>query len=824
MNKNRLVLLLLLLITSIAAKSQDSIPFQKEKKYILGDFTVVGLQKFSEQTVKVFTGLRVDQEIKLPGDKLSSAIKKLYDSKQFSEIDVYISKIDGDVVYLEFKVVELPQLNTITFKGVKKNNAKELQKETELNKGVMVTDNLLITTENYIKNKFHKKGFLNTKVTIETKKDTSDTNSVDMLVLIDKGEKIKINNINIVGNDAFNDKAIKKAMKKTKESFFGRFWKASKYIEADYKADLENIITKYSEKGHRDARIISESISWNNDNTIDINLNLEEGKKYFFGDIKFIGNKNYTDEQLQSILKIQKGDVYNGKILKERIKGNDKPDSDDIQTLYLNTGYLFAQVNPVETKIEDNVIEIEVRIHEDEQATIRKVSVTGNDKTNDRVIYREIRTRPGNLFSKEDIIRSIREIGQLGFFDAETISPDVKPNYQDKTVDIDYSVTEKGSSQIELQGGYGGGAFIGTLGLSFNNFSVKGLFDKDAYKPLPMGDGQKIALRLQTSKYYSTYSFSFSEPWFGGKRPKSLSYSIYNSRQYRYDYYTGSVDKSQRINIIGLSLGLGQRLRWPDDYFTLSQNISYQQYDLNDYPIATFSFSTGTVNNLSYGISFGRNSSGPSPIFPKYGSEFSVGGKFTFPYSLVNEKDYTSLEDNEKYKWLEYYKLNFKGRWYTSLPAKFVLMSNIEAGFLGNYNSDLGTSPFERYFVGGDGMAAFQMDGRETIALRGYENNRISSIEGGTIYNKFSIELRYPVSLKPSASIYLLGFMEGGNSYDGFKKYNPFELKRSLGMGMRIFMPAFGVLGIDFANGIDPLPGTNVKSGWQTHFIIGQQF
>lgn len=824
MNKNRLVLLLLILISSITAKSQDTISFQKEKKYILGDFTVVGLQKFSEQTVKVFTGLRVDQEIKLPGDKLSSAIKKLYDSKQFSEIDVYISKIDGDVVYLEFKVVELPQLNTITFKGVKKSKAKELQKETELNKGVMVTDNLLITTENYIKNKYHKKGFLKTKVSIETKKDTSDTNSVDMLVLVDKGEKIKIKNINIVGNDAFSNKSVKKAMKKTKESFLGRFWKASKYIEADYKEDLENLITKYSEKGHRDARIISESISWNDDNTINVDINLEEGKKYFFGDIKFIGNKNYTDEQLQSLVKIEKGDVYNGKILKERIKGNNKPDSDDIQTLYLNTGYLFAQVNPVETKIEDDVIEIEVRIHEDEQATIRKVSVTGNDKTNDRVIYRELRTRPGNLFSKEDIIRSIREIGQLGFFDAETISPDVQPNYQDKTVDIDYSVTEKGSSQIELQGGYGGGAFIGTLGLSFNNFSIKGLFDKDAYKPLPMGDGQKIALRLQTSKYYSTYSFSFSEPWLGGKRPKSLSYSIYNSRQYRYDYYTGSVDKSQRINIIGLSLGLGQRLKWPDDYFTLSQNISYQQYDLNEYPIATFSFSTGSVNNLSYGISFGRNSSGPSPIFPKYGSEFSVGGKFTFPYSLFNEKDYTSLEDSEKYKWLEYYKLNFKGRWYTSLPAQFVLMSNIEAGFLGNYNSDLGTSPFERYFVGGDGMAAFQMDGRETIALRGYENNRLSSIEGGTIYNKFSMEIRYPVSLKPSASIYLLGFMEGGNSYDGFKKYNPFELKRSLGLGMRIFMPAFGVLGIDFGNGIDNLPGTNVKSGWQTHFIIGQQF
>ncbi|MDP2087871.1 MAG: outer membrane protein assembly factor BamA [Flavobacteriaceae bacterium] len=824
MNRNRLVLLFLILVTSFTAKSQDTIPFQKEKKYTLGDFTVVGLQKFSEQTVKVFTGLRADQEIQLPGDKLSSAIKKLYDSKQFSEIDVYITKIDGDVVYLEFNVVELPQLNAVTFKGIKKSKAKELKKETELNKGVMVTDNLLITTENYIKNKYHKKGFLKTKVTLDVKKDTSDTNSVDMLVMIDKGERIKIKNVNIVGNDAFKDKAVKKAMKKTKESFLGRFWKASKYIEADYKEDLDNIITKYSEKGHRDARIISESISWNDDNTINIDINLEEGKKYFFGDIKFIGNKKYTDEQLQSLLKIEKGDVYNGKILKERIKGNNKPDSDDIQTLYLNTGYLFAQVNPVETKIEDDVIEIEVRIHEDEQATIRKVTVTGNDKTNDRVIYRELRTRPGNLFSKDDIIRSIREIGQLGFFDAETISPDVNPNYQDKTVDIDYSVTEKGSSQIELQGGYGGGAFIGTLGLSFNNFSIKGLFDKEAYKPLPMGDGQKLSLRLQTSKYYSTYSFSFSEPWLGGKRPKSLSYSIYNSRQYRYDYYTGSVDKNQRINIIGLSLGLGQRLSWPDDYFTLSQNVSYQQYDLNDYPIATFSFSTGTANNLSYGISLGRNSAGPSPIFPKYGSEFSIGGKFTVPYSLLNNKDYTTLEDSEKYKWLEYYKLNFKGRWYTSLPAKFVLMSNLEFGFLGNYNSDLGTSPFERYFVGGDGMAAFQLDGRETIALRGYENSRLSSLEGGTIYNKFSMELRYPVSLKPSASIYLLGFMEGGNSYDGFKKYNPFEMKRSLGLGMRIFMPAFGVLGIDFGNGIDPLPGTNVKSGWQTHFIIGQQF
>jgi outer membrane protein insertion porin family len=805
---------------------KNKAPFVKDNSYELGGITVTGLRKFEEETVKVYTGLLVGQEIKLPGDKLTSAIKKLYETKQFSNVDVYISKIDGNTAYLEFEVEELPQLNNIKITGVKESKAKELQKDAELKKGAMVTDNLIVTTTNYFKKKYQEKGFLKTKVTLDTKPDTSSVNTVDMLIHIDKGEKVKIKNITFTGNEAFSDKKLRKSFKKTKKAVLGRFWKTSKYIESNFEEDLEKLIETYSEKGHRDARVVEHTMTWNDDNTLNLNIEVEEGKKYIFGDIKFLGNSKYTDEQLQRILRIEKGDTYNGKILKERVTGDGSPDSEDIATVYQNNGYLFSRVMPVETRVNNDSIDVEIRIYEDQQTKIKKVTVNGNDRTNDHVIYREIRTKPGYLYSKSDIIRTIREIGQLGFFDAESITPDIQPNYSDKTVDIDYTVAEKGSSQIELQGGYGGGSFIGTLGLSFNNFSTRNIFNRKAYKPLPMGDGQTLSLRLQKSRYYTTSSFSFMEPWLGGKKPKSLSFSIYNSKQFRYDYYSNKVDKDQRLNIIGASVGLGQRLQWPDNYFTLSQSVSYQLYDLKEYGmrIGNLTLSNGNLNNLAYNISLGRNSSGPNPIFPKSGSEFTIGAKLTIPYSLLNEKDYTNMELAEKYKWLEYYKAFFKGKWYTALTKDLVIMTNAEFGFLGNYNKKLGDSPFERYFVGGDGMASYQLDGRETIALRGYENGRLSSIDGGTVYNKFQLELRYPITLKPSASIYALGFLEAGNSYDGFKNFNPFQMKRSAGLGLRIFMPAFGLLGIDFAHGFDALPGTTVKSGWQTHFIIGQQF
>lgn len=808
----------------------DSIPknkinFERGEEYILGGISVTGLKKFSEETVKVFTGLRNGQAIKLPGDKLTSAIKKLYESKQFSNVDVYLAKIDGNTVYLQFDVEELPQLNQVKISGIKKSKSKELIKDAELKTGAMVTDNLIVTTKNYFTKKYTDKGFLKTKVNLDITKDTTDLNAVNMNVFIDKGKKIKIKNINFTGNQKVSDKKLKKVMSNTKQKFLGRFWKGSKYIEEDYQADLESILDKYSRLGFRDARILNDEISWNDDNTINISIDLEEGKQYRFAEILFVGNKEYTDEQLQGILRIDNGDIYNGAVLKERVSGDGTPNSQDLSTLYQDSGFLFSQVNAVETKVENDSITVEIRIREDEKARIRKVTVSGNDKTNDHVIFRELRVKPGDLFSRTNIIRSIREIGQLGFFDQNVI-PDVVPDYQNKTADIDFSVVEKGGSQIELQGGYGGGSFIGTLGLSFNNFSIRNIFNKEAYKPLPMGDGQSLSLRLQSSRTFNTYSFSFTEPWLGGKKPQSLSFSIYSSNQYQIDPQTFDVDKSRSLGIVGASIGLGKRLKWPDDFFQLTQTVSYQSFNLNNYGfrVGDEVLDNGTLNNLSYNLNITRNSAGPSLIFPTYGSEFSFGVKATFPYSLFSDKDYANLDAEEKYKWLEYYKIKIKGKWYTSFTDKLVLMTNAEMGYLGYYNSEIGLSPFERFYVGGDGIAVFQLDGREVIGLRGYENNRLSSQNGGSIYNKFQLELRYSITDSPSASIYTLGFVEAGNSYDNFETFNPFELKRSAGLGIRIFMPAFGLLGIDFAHGFDPLPGFTEKSGWQTHFIIGRQF
>jgi outer membrane protein insertion porin family len=830
-----------------------SLGFEVGKEYTLGEISVVGAQQFSEQSVKVYSGLKVGQTIKIPGDKLSSAIKKLYGTKRFSSVEVFISKIDGNTAYLEFQVEELPQISSITISGIKKSKANDLKEEADINKGDMLTDNLMVTTRNYFKKTYTDKGYLKTKVNLHTRRDTTEGNAMDLLIRVDRGKKIKIKEITFEGNKDISEAQLRTFLKDTKRKFWGRFWKNSKYVKEKYKVDLQNLLNEYSELGYRDARIISDSILWNKDGkTIDLLIRIEEGKRYYFGEIDFLGNSNYTTAQLKRFLRIEKGDVYDAKLLNERVKGNGTPDSEDISSLYQNSGYLFSQVNAVETRVDNNEISVEIRIHEDDPATIRNISVKGNEVTNDFVIYRELKTKPGDLYSKENIIRSIREISQLGFFDPENVTPDLKPNYADKTVDIDYSVVKKGSSQIELQGGYGGGSFIGTLGLSFNNFSIRNIFNGKEYKPLPMGDGQALSLRLQVSRFYSTHSFSFTEPWLGGKKPKSFSFSIYNSKQYQVDYRSNNVDKSRRLNIFGITLGLGQRLTWPDDYFTLSQTISFKQYDINQYNIGLLNFENGTgvSNNLAYSITLGRNSSGPSRIFPTTGSEFSITAKFTLPHSLFNDTDFNNIENDpafqdpaygpngeylgmvpvqgrineERYKWLEYYKLGYKSKWYTKLIGKSVLMTQIEFGYLGYYNQALKDMPFERYYVGGDGLQQSQFDGREIVGLRGYENSSLSGINGGTIYNKFTMEVRYPITLKPSASIYALGFIESGNSYQDFQSFNPFDVRRAAGIGVRIFMPAFGLLGIDFANGLDAAPGRIQPSGWQTHFIIGQQF
>ena len=823
-------------------QAQDLSEFVKGKTYVIDTITVKGLKTFSNQTVVSYSGLRKGQKVSIPGDEISAVISKLWGLQLFSDINFYITKVEGENVSLEIEIDELPTLTNVKINGIKKGKIETIIDETELTKGKKLSESFLTNTRNYIINKYKKEGFLNTKVALNIIPDTTEKNGRKMVVNVDRGKRIKIKEINFNGNEVFSNKKLKSKLKKTKSKFPLRFWKKSKYIEEEFIGDKDNLMEFFKEKGYRDARIIKDTLVLNEDNTLNISFDIDEGNRYYFGDISFLGNTVYNDYQLSQVLGIVKGEPYDGVLLKKRI-ADEKPDANDLTNLYQNNGYLFSNINAVEISAENDTINFEIRVTEGKLASFNKISVVGNTKTNDHVIYRELRTKPGELYSKDQVVRTVREIGQLGFFDAEAINPDFKnvdPNAG--TVDIEYGLTESGASQIELQGGYGGGGFIGTLGLSFNNFSMKNIFDLDSYKPLPMGDGQSLSLRLQASQFYRTYSFSFAEPWLGGRQPVQFSTSLSHTVQYRYDYFTGRADKSQSFQISGINLGLARRLKVPDDYFTLSQSIGYQYYNLNNYFTGLFTFGNGVANNLSYTIALSRNNTYTNPVFPMGGSSFSISGKFTLPYSLINGVDFADLKnqrafqnvdgtpdvakiDQERFKWLEYYKVKFTGTWYTRIIDKLVLKTQTDFGFIGAYNLDRGNIPFERFYLGGDGMQNYSLDGRETIALRGYKNQSLSSQNGSLIYNKFSIELRYPITLKPSASIYALSFLESGNGYDTFKSFNPFNSKRSAGMGVRIFMPAFGLLGIDFGYGFDnPAFGSTTPNGWETHFIIGQQF
>jgi len=822
---------------------------QSGDKYIINDIIVTGNTSFNASTIITYSRLKKDQEVTVGGDKIGEAVKKLWTSNLFSSIDIYFINItDDNKVDIEINLSDLPELNEVRIDGVKKGKKDEIIDENNLKPRVKVTENLVTTTKNYLTNKYKKKGFLNTKVNVitsEVKNDSIEKKRVNILVSIDKGNKVKIKSIKFNGNDKLSDKKLRKAMKNTKQKSISplRLLKRSKYVEEDYKEDLLSIIDKYKENGFRDARVIKDSLIYVDDKTISLLVDVEEGEEYTFGKIDFVGNTVYNDEFLSQILRIEEGDTYNGVELKKRIANEEKPDGIDITNVYQNTGYMFSSINPVEVSADGNVIDLEIRITEGKPAYFNSVSVKGNDVTNDHVIYREIRTRPGELYSRANIIRTIRELGQLGFFNAQAIVPDIKnPNPVDGTLDIEYTVEEQGSSQIELQGGYGGGGFIGTLGLSFNNFSLRNIFKGEAYTPVPRGDGQSMALRLQASQFFQTYSLSFSEPWLGGKKPFQLSTSLSHSRQFLFDPVSRRADKTRRFNITGLTFGISTRLKEPDDYFLFSQAISYQHYDLQNYNTGLFTFGDGSSNNLSYTIGLTRNNTYNDPIYPTGGSNFSASAKLTFPYSLVNGVDYAALKqerdsldpvadierigeiDQERFKWLEFYKVKFKADWYAEVAKKLVLRPSVEFGFLGAYNNDRGVIPFERFFLGGDGLGNFALDGREVIQLRGYPNQSLSSQDGGSIYNKFSLELRYPITLGQGAKIYALTFMEAGSSVNSFRDFDPFNLQRSAGLGIRIFMPAFGLLGIDFGKPFDPLPGQNQIGGWETHFIIGQQF
>ena len=816
--------------------------FVKGRDYTIDSIIVSGLKTFNNQTLISYSGLRKGQKIALPGEKVSAIIQKLWSLNLFSDINFYVVKVEGQDITIEIEIEELPTLSAVKINGLKKGRTETIIDETELKVGKKLSESFMTNTKNYIENKFKKDGFLKTKVNLNMILDSLEANTYKLVVNVDRGKKMKINKIDFQNNEIFSNFKLRNQFKKTKQKKDFRFWKASKFIEEDYTNDLKLLIDFYKENGYRDARIVNDSLIQNG-NKIVLSLQIDEGLKYYFGDIKFIGNTVYSNSQLEQILGIQTGETYNGVLLKKRIADTSKPDGQDITNLYQNNGYLFSNVNTVEVSAENDTIDFEIRISEGKLANFNKISVSGNSKTNDHVIFRELRTKPGALYSKDLVVRTVRELGQLGFFDAEQINPDfenVNPNSGE--VDIKFDLVESGASQIELQGGYGGGGFIGTLGLSFNNFSMRKILDRKAFKPLPMGDGQSLSLRLQASQFYSTYSFSFAEPWLGGRSPVKFSTSLSHTIQYRYDYFTGLADRSQSFQISGLTLGLAKRLRIPDDYFLLSQSISYQYYNLQNYYTGLFTFGDGAANNLAYSIALTRNNTYTNPIFPVGGSTFTISAKLTPPYSLFSGLDYSNLGvleefqdengdpiqnkiDQEKFRWLEFYKLKFNGTWYTTLIGKLVLKSQADFAFLGAYNKDRGYIPFERFFLGGDGMLNYALDGRETIALRGYDNQSLSSRDGSIIYNKFSLELRYPITLKPSASIFALSFLEAGNGYDSFEEFDPFNSKRSAGVGVRVFMPAFGLLGIDFGYGFDNAdPTQNTANGWETHFIIGQQF
>lgn len=866
--------------------AQDSIKapsFEAPKIYTLGDITVTGKYSLNPQTIVTFTGLSKGQKIAVPGEELSHALTKLWKVGSFTDINFYETSVVNDTISLELTLNELPRLKSVKIKGFKKAKSEALIKEAKLNRGKIVNDNFLSTTKYFLLNKYKKDGYYNTKVTLNTIPADSTGRTVDLVVGIDKGKKVRIEEIAFNGNSQLTDKKLKNAMKDTKErSPFNplRIFKPSKFIKAKYEEDLGKLVDKYKESGYRDARVVADTTNYDPvTNRISINIDVTEGNKYYFGDIRFIGNTVYTNSQLKQVLGIDKGEVYNGILLDKRIQDKTNPDAYDITNVYQNNGYLFSNVNPVEVKTANDTIDFEVRIVEGPIARFNNITVSGNDNTHDHVVHRDLRTRPGEIWSKSLVMETIRRLGGLNIFDAQAIIPDVKnadPN--SGTVDIDWQVTEKGSSQVELQGGYGGGGFIGTLGLSFNNFSLRNIFNKKSYKPFPMGDGQSLSLRLQGSTYYQTYSISFSEPWFGGRKPINFFGTVAYSTQNLYDYVNRRTDRSRGFDITTIQFGIAKQLSVPDDNFVLSHTLSFQYYNMKNYNTGLFTFGDGDSRNLAYQIELRRDNRGNDPIFPTFGSFFSVSGKFTAPYSLFNNVDYKNLGDQQEYKlrakagaidpvtgatipvgtyldssyrpvnnwedatadvakvdqkkfnWLEYYKLKFKGDWYTTIYDKLVVRALGEFGYMGAYNNNRGVVPFERFYVGGDGLANYSLDGREVIQLRGYQNQTLTPYNdrgeqiGGTIYNKFSLELRYPITLKPSASVYVLTFAEAGNSFASFKDYSPFELKRSAGFGVRVFMPMFGLLGIDFGYGFDSVPGTTQKSGFQTHFILGQSF
>ena len=846
------------------------------KKYKIADIRVSGIKNYDDFVLIGFSGLSVGDEVSVPGDEITQAIKRFWKHGLFSDVKILASKIEGDQIWLDIQLKQRPRISEVQYSGIKMSEREDLEAKLGVKTGFQVSPNIMDRTKQVIQKFFDGKGFKNVDVEIEQKDDPANEGEVIVNINIDKNEKTKIHHITFEGNSALSARDLKKAMKKTNEKFsFFNDWKTSilemfstkKFTTEEYENDKNNIIAKYNEHGYRDAVLLADSV-WNyNEKKVDIHIKVDEGQKYYLKDIRFVGNTKYATDYLMAVLGMKPGEVYNQKKLDERIS----TDEDAVSNIYFNNGYLFFNADPVEVDVQGDSIALEIRIQEGPQATINKVIIKGNDRLYEDIVRRELRTKPGMLFSREDLVRSVRELAQMGHFDPEIMNPVPLPDPENGTVDIEYNLVSKANDQIEFSAGWGQTGVIGKLSLKFTNFSMKNFLNPSTYKGIiPQGEGQTLTLSGQTNgRYYQAYSISFMDPWFGGKRPNTLSVSAYFSKltdiadsylsNYSYGYnpfynsgyyggygynnsyhnsmyntYEYAYDPNKYITMLGISAGYGKRLNWPDDYFQFMATLNYQLYTMKDWDY--FLVQNGTCHNVNLELNLSRNSI-DNPLYTRSGSQFSLSVALTPPYSLFNDKDYAAMSNDnpDKYRFIEYHKWKFKAKIFSPLAPLTVkrtpvLMSRVEFGFLGMYDKNKKT-PFETFYMGGDGMSGYSSTyATETIGLRGYENGSIAGNGGyssyGYAYQRLAMELRYPFLLEPSSTIYGLVFVEAGNAWTDMKDFNPFKLKRSAGVGVRIFLPMIGLMGLDWAYGFDePNYGsTGKRSGSNLHFIIGQEF
>jgi outer membrane protein insertion porin family len=878
----RIALLLWLFLTPFWAGAQvplgeNTVSYKSPSEYEIGDITVSSnTGKVDKNYVIFISGLVRGERVEIPGPAFTNAIKKLWAEKVFSDVKITLTKIVEDKVFLDIYVEERPRLSKFAFRGINKTEQDNIRDIIKLFRGEVVTPNLLMSTKAKIKDYFDDKGFLLADIqTVEILDSAAGTPTVTLEIKIDKGEKVRIGEIVINGNNNLDDYQVKKAMKNTKRKsnflihkdlwnlisrpkstiasikredqkydFYPllikyvrtkanlNIFKSSKFVEPDYETDKDAVISAYNKEGFRDARILNDSIGYVKNDMI-IYLDIEEGNRFYVRNVNWVGNSKYKTEDLNKILDISKGDVYNREKIDQALNYN--PSGMDISTLYQDNGYLFFNITPAETAVEGDSVDLEFRIYEGKQAIINRVTVTGNTKTSDHVIIREIRSKPGQLFSRSDVIRTQQELGQLGYFNPQAMNVVPKPNPTDGTVDLEFVVEEQPNDQVELSGGYGNRTIVGTLGVTFNNFSTRNIFNKKAWKPLPSGDGQRLSVRAQSNgQFFQSYNFSFTEPWLGGKKPIAFSISAFHSQ----NNLGVTTANNGRIQSSSVMMSIGKRLKWPDDFFNIYTFVRWERYNLRNYAISK-DYNNGTSHKIAFSIALSRNSTDEF-IFPTRGSNISVSAEFTPPFSYLIDKDYQNLSVAEQNRLLEYHKWKFNAQFFTGiggqkLSKKLVLHNRFEFGALGGYNSNIPVTPFERFQVGGDGLSALgfqnQFLGREVIALRGYQNGALTpgfpgDPFGGTVYTKMTTEIRYLISGNPSAKIFALAFLEAGNAWESFKEFSSFRVNRSAGVGVRIFLPMFGLLGVDYGWGFDPVRGTpeDQRKKGNFHFMIGQQF